>query len=140
MPPMYTGLATTEGAVTGDLIEHYVRRSKALGLLIVEHSYVSLAGKLSERQLGIYNDELVLGLERLSSSIHAMNTPVVIQINHAGRNSSMEITGVQPVAPSATRSARELQVEELEALAETFGKIIILLIGNRRNVCLKSIK
>lgn len=121
MPPMHTGLATTRGAVTDDLVEHYVRRSKALGLLIVEHSYVSLDGRLSERQLGIYDDGLILGLEKLSSSIHATGTPVVIQINHAGRSASMEITGIKPVAPSSTENARELRGEEIEALVEAFA-------------------
>lgn len=121
MPPMHTGLATTEGVVTDTLVEHYVKRAKTLGLLIVEHSYVSQAGKLSERQLGIYDDKLVPGLERLSSRVHAKGTPVVIQINHAGRNARREITGMQPVAPSSNGSARELQVGEIEALTETFA-------------------
>ena len=122
MPPMQTSLATTEGAVTDQLIEHYTRRSKALGLLIVEHSYVSLNGRLSERQLGIYDDSLVLGLEKLSSSIHATGTPVVIQINHAGRTASKETTGTKPVAPSPSENARELRAEEIEALTEAFAK------------------
>jgi len=121
MPPMHTGLATAEGAVTEKLINHYVLRSEALGLLIVEHSYVSLEGKLSERQVGIHNDSLILGLEKLSSSIHATGTPVVIQINHAGRVASREVTGKQPVAPSLGENSRELKGEDLEALAEAFG-------------------
>ena len=121
MPPMHTGLATAEGAVTDSLVEHYVRRSRALGLVIVEHNYVSPAGKLSERQLGIHDDGLVSGLERLSSGIHATGTPVVTQINHAGRSASMEIIGMQPLAPSPSGSARELRVEEIEALAEAFA-------------------
>ena len=54
MPPMHTGLATSEGAVTEELIKHYTRRAKALGLLIVEHSYITLNGKLSEKQPGIW--------------------------------------------------------------------------------------
>lgn len=120
MPPMQTGFATTEGAVTDKLVKHYVRRSKALGLLVVEHSYVSVEGKISERQVGIYDDGLVPGLERLSSSIHATGTPVVIQINHAGAL-SMEVAGMHPVAPSPSGSARELRVEEIEALAEAFA-------------------
>ncbi len=120
MPPMQTGFATIEGAVTDKLVKHYVRRSKALGLLIVEHSYVSVEGKLSERQVGIHDDSLVPGLERLSSSIHATGTPVVIQINHAGAL-SMEVTGTHPVAPSLKGNARELRVEEIEALAEAFA-------------------
>ncbi len=121
MPPMHTGLATAEGAVTDRLIEHYVQRSRALGLLIVEHSYVSLEGKLSERQLGLHNNYLVSDLERLSSSIHAMDTPVVLQISHAGRTANKETIGMQPVAPSPFGDARVLQSEEIEALAEAFA-------------------
>jgi NADPH2 dehydrogenase len=121
MPPMHTGLATAEGAVTDNLIEHYVRRSKALGLLIVEHSYVRLDGRLSKRQLGIYDDSLVSGLEKLSSKVHATGTPVVIQINHAGRAASMEITGMKPVAPSLSGNAQELRIEEIEGLVEAFA-------------------
>ena len=120
MPPMNTDLATSRGAVTDDLIEHYIQRSKALGLLIVEHSYVSSHGKLSERQLGIYDDGLVLGLKRLSNNVHATGTPVVIEINHAGRSANMEIIGMKPVAPSANENARELRGEEIEALTEAF--------------------
>jgi len=122
MPPMHTGLATTEGAVTDKLIRHYVQRSRALGLLIIEHSHVSIAGKLSKRQLAIYNDELIPGLEKLSSSIHAVGTPVVIQINHAGRSADTEITSTSPVAPSPTETAREIRSEEIEDLAEDFAK------------------
>lgn len=121
MSPMYTGLATTEGSVTEGLIKHYVRRSKALGLLIVEHSYVSLDGKLSEKQLGIYDDSLVPGLEKLSSSVHETGTLVVIQINHAGGKAGMGINRMQRVAPSLNGNARELQVEEIEALAKAFA-------------------
>ncbi len=122
MPPMYTGFATTEGAVMENLVKHYVRRSRALGLLIVEHSYVSLEGKLGERQVGIYDDSLVSGLEKLSSSVHSTETPIVIQINHAGRVASREVTGRQPVAPSRDGNARELKVEEIEASTEVFAK------------------
>jgi len=121
MPPMHTGLATAEGAVTESLIEHYVQRSKGLGLPIVEHSYVSVNGKFSERQLGIYDDGLVRELERLSSSVHATGTPIVIQINHAGRTANVETTGLEPVAPSPFGNARELNVKEIEALVEAFG-------------------
>lgn len=121
MPPMYTGLATGKGAVTSRLVEHYVRRSKALGLLIVEHSYVSLDGKLSEKQLGIYDDKLISGLKKLSKSVHSFGTPVVIQINHAGSRTSKEVTGMQPVASSPSENSRELQIKEIEALAEAFA-------------------
>jgi NADPH2 dehydrogenase len=121
MPPMQTGLATAAGAVTPDLITHYVARSQALGLLIVEHSYVSRVGKLSERQVGVDDDALVEGLERLAGSIHAMGTPIILQITHAGRTARSTITGVQPVAPSPTNTARGLEAAELAAVVDTFA-------------------
>lgn len=121
MPPMHTGLATSEGAVTSRLVEHYLQRSKVLGMLIVEHSYVSINGKLSKKQLGIHGDNLVPGLEKLASAIHGTATPVVIQINHAGRHAKEEITGVKSVAPSSDGNARELSSQEIEALGEDFA-------------------
>jgi 2,4-dienoyl-CoA reductase-like NADH-dependent reductase (Old Yellow Enzyme family) len=108
--------------VTEKLIEHYVRRSKNLGLLIVEHSYVSIEGKFTENQLGIYDDTLISGLQKLSSSIHALETPIIAQINHAGKTTSEKITGKQPVAPSRDEKAEKLKVDQIETIAECFAK------------------
>jgi NADPH2 dehydrogenase len=121
MPPMQTGRATVKGAVTDRLISFYVRRSAALGLLIVEHCYVSAGGKLSLKQLGIYDDELIDGLEKLSARIHAVGTPVVVQITHAGGVANRQVIGAEPAGPSATRNARELTKSEVEALVEEFA-------------------
>ncbi len=121
MPPMQSGLATRKGSVTDALIEYYVSRSKALGLLVVEHSYVTVDGKFSDKQLGIHEDILVDGLKKLSSSIHATGTPAVIQITHAGRTANSETTGRIPVAPSPEEGIRQLRREEIEAVVEAFG-------------------
>lgn len=121
MPPMQTGRATIEGAVTNRLINFYVRRSTALGLLIVEHCYVSAAGRLSFKQLGIHDDNLTSGLEKLATSIHAVGTPVVLQISHAGGVANRHVIGMQPAGPSATRLARELTKSEIESLVEEFA-------------------
>ena len=71
MPPMQSGRASFEGAVTNKLINFYVRRSSALGMPIVEHAYVSLTGKIGPKQLGIYDDSLLSGFEKLASAIHS---------------------------------------------------------------------
>jgi NADPH2 dehydrogenase len=121
MPPMQTGRATVKGAVTERLINFYARRSAALGLLIVEHSYVSAQGKLSPKQLGIYDDELIGGLERLAGHIHAVCTPIVLQITHAGGVANKKVIGEEPAGPSATGRTRELTKSEIEALVEEFA-------------------
>jgi 2,4-dienoyl-CoA reductase-like NADH-dependent reductase (Old Yellow Enzyme family) len=121
LPPMVTGLATMEGAVTDKLIDYYVQRSKALGLLIVEHGFISVDGKLGNKTLDIHDDKLINGLEKLTSKVHAESTPIILQINHGGRAANEEITGFQPVAPTTTEKARELRVEELKELAEAYA-------------------
>ena len=47
MPPMQSGRASFEGKVTGRVINFYVNRSAAVGLPIVEHSYISPTGKIA---------------------------------------------------------------------------------------------
>jgi len=121
MPPMQTGRATFTGAVTNRLIGFYVRRSAALGLVIVEHCYVSKNGKLGLKQLGIYDDNLISGLERLAANVHALATPVVVQISHAGGVALKDVIGEQPAGPSAIRGTRELNGSEIEGLAEEFA-------------------
>jgi len=122
MPPMQTGRATLEGAVTDRLVSFYVRRAAALGLLIVEHAYVSCAGKLSPKQLGIYDDKLIKGLEKLVSKVHALGTPVIVQITHAGGVANSKVIGGSPVGPSATGKARALSESEIEAVVEEFAE------------------
>jgi 2,4-dienoyl-CoA reductase-like NADH-dependent reductase (Old Yellow Enzyme family) len=122
MPPMYTGLATTKGEVTDELVNHYVLRCKALGLVIIEHSYVAVEGKLSEKQLGVYDEDLIPGLLKLSSRVQDTGTPVVLQISHAGSRTISDVTGIKPVSSSANDGARELQIDEINALAEGFAK------------------
>ena len=121
LPPMQSGRATFEGAVTNRLINFYVRRSSALGLVVVEHAYVSMKGKLSPRQLGIYDDALVGGFEKLAKAVHAVGTPIVLQITHAGAVGNKQVINDQPAGPSATGKARELRKDEMEAIADEFA-------------------
>jgi NADPH2 dehydrogenase len=120
MPPMQSGKATFEGAVTSKLINFYVKRSGALGLPIVEHAYVSLAGKLSPKQLGIYDDSLIEGFRNLSGAIHKVGAPAVLQITHAGAVANKTVTGTEPVGPSARAKNRALEKFELETVANEF--------------------
>ncbi|MDH5733086.1 MAG: NADH:flavin oxidoreductase [Candidatus Bathyarchaeota archaeon] len=127
MPPMATGLATTRGEVTEDLIKHYEKRARGLGLQIVEHSYVLKGGKLSPHQLGIHEDKLAAGLAKLAERIHSLGTPITIQINHAGRVTASDVCGQQPVGPSPIPHSskhevpREISRNEIEEMIEAFS-------------------
>ncbi|MFC1988731.1 NADH:flavin oxidoreductase [Chloroflexota bacterium] len=129
MPPMNTNMATEDGEVTDRNIEHYVRRARGgIGLIIIEHAYVSKEGKGSIGQLGIDDDKLIPNLKRLVEAIHSEGSKVVIQINHTGAKASRDITGVQPAAPGdimpprSTETPRPLTVPEIEILIKRFGE------------------
>lgn len=126
MPPMATNKATSNGEVTEAHIKHYTERTKGVGLIVVEHSYVSFNGKLSFNQMGIDNDKLILGLSKLVKSIHRYRTSITIQINHAGGKARLSVIGAQPVAPSPVllfrETPRELSIGEINELVENFGQ------------------
>jgi NADPH2 dehydrogenase len=121
MPPMQTGKATFEGAVTNKLINFYVRRSSALGLPIVEHAYVSLTGKIGPKQLGIYDDSLISGFEKLAARIHEVGAPAIVQISHGGGVTNKKVIGTEPAGPSPRPKTRMLEVKEIEAIADDFA-------------------
>ncbi|NLE04059.1 MAG: NADH:flavin oxidoreductase [Crenarchaeota archaeon] len=120
LPPLQSGRANFEGEVTNRLINFYVMRSAAIGLPIVEHAYVSATGKIGPKQLSIHKDSLIEGLTGLVNSVHAVGTPIVIQISHAGGVANKKVIGTMPVGPSAREKSRELTVDELEVLSEDF--------------------
>ncbi len=111
MPPMALDIATERGEVTSRLIEHYFQRAGStpvrinsafdgcvragVGLIVVEHSYISPMGKAHPRQLGIYDNSLIPGLKVLVDEIHRQGIPIGIQISHAGARALLS-----PVAPS----------------------------------------
>jgi len=121
MPPMQSGRASFEGEVTNRLINFYALRGGAVGLPIVEHSYISPAGKIGPKQLGIYDDSLVPGFEKLVSAIHGVGAPAVIQISHAGGVANEKVINTRPAGPSERGKTRALTIEEMLAIAQDFA-------------------
>lgn len=95
MPPMATSQATDTGAVTPQLCQYYEEKSAGghIGLIITEHSYVSIEGKAGKGQVSIAEDTAIPGLAQLVSIIHKNGSKVMAQINHAGGAARPEITG-----------------------------------------------
>jgi 2,4-dienoyl-CoA reductase-like NADH-dependent reductase (Old Yellow Enzyme family) len=127
MPPMGTGYADTKGEVTEKLLKHYTDRSRDLGLLIVEHTYVAPQGRAGPNQLGIYSGDMVPGLTRLVEAVHEKGTPIAIQLNHGGGMSKSEVTGSKPVAPSpvvhphrGVETPRQMSHDDIEGVISSF--------------------
>jgi NADPH2 dehydrogenase len=101
LPPMGTSMATESGEVTAEHIEHYARFANAgVGTVIIEHTYVRRDGRVNPQQLGIYDDSLIPGTQRLADAVHAHGSVVGVQITHGGGKATMELTGRRPISAS----------------------------------------
>ncbi|MBQ4900988.1 NADPH dehydrogenase NamA [Paenibacillus sp. Marseille-P2973] len=78
---------------------HYATRAVGgVGLIVVEATAVLPEGRISYRDLGIWNDEHVTGLKEITDLIHQNGAKAAIQLAHAGRKAELD----EPIyAPSA---------------------------------------
>ncbi|MEA4884084.1 MAG: NADH:flavin oxidoreductase [Clostridia bacterium] len=101
MPPMASETSTTDGFPTESTIDYYQRCARGgVGLIIVEHSYVTKSGRRTAKQVGIWSDEHIAPMASIVKAAHALGVPVCIQITHAGSAASAEVIGQPPVGPS----------------------------------------
>lgn len=123
----WEGMATEDGAVTPRLVELYSDLAAGrIGLIISSHAYVTREGQATPRQLGIYNDDLIMSLQRLTDAGHQHRCHVVAQLAHAGCFTTQQLTGRPPLAISivdekGAKRYREAAARELEELPAHFA-------------------
>lgn len=101
MPPMTTRLADDEGNVTDPLIAYYRERALGgVGLITVEMASPEKAGRHRFRELGLYDDRFLPGLERLVGVLHDAGARVSVQLGHGGSRACKAVSGETPIAPS----------------------------------------
>jgi 2,4-dienoyl-CoA reductase-like NADH-dependent reductase (Old Yellow Enzyme family) len=61
------------------------------------------------------------GLTDLAEAVKSAGTRAAIQINHAGEKCKPDLIGEKPVAPSPSKTARALTVDEIVELTDAFG-------------------
>lgn len=125
-PPVVCYSAGREdGFVTEQHIEHYRNIAKGgTGLIIQEATCVDKMGRLSRRQLGIWEDGQIDGLSGIVKAVHEEGCPILIQIHHAGA------AGVEKelLCPSnycfqkngSQNIGREMTIEEIHQIRQEF--------------------
>lgn len=126
MPPMATA-KSDDGKVSQELIDYYVEKSDGgyIGLIIVEHSYISLEGKASLGQLSMSSDADLEGLKKLVNAIHANGTKIFAQISHAGEATETEITGRRVLSPRVRSGKADSNNQPETMQAEDIEKVIV---------------
>lgn len=116
---------TPEAFATEHHRDHYGRRAKHVGLVILESTAVSPNGRLWANDIGIYTERHVEPLRKVTETVHAHKTPVFIQLSHGGRKSSPDVTTML-VAPSAIAfddqygTPQELSAEGIRSIVEEY--------------------
>jgi len=102
MPPMCMFAADETGMPNEFHYVHYVNRAMhQVGLVIVEATGVAPEGRITDADLGIWDDAFIPPFQRMVDECHRYGAKVLLQIAHAGRK--CEVPDVTPLAPSAVK-------------------------------------
>lgn len=125
MPPMATSRASQDGQVTQQISDYYHDKSFGgyIGLIIIEHCYVSLEGRAGKGQISIADDSSINGLKELASVIHRNGTKAMAQISHAGAAANSNITG-KPVYGASSSPMPKTGVVPVEMTSVDIQKVI----------------
>lgn len=118
MPPMATSTADTQGNPSEQTIAYYDEKTKSglIGLVIVEHSFVSKQGQARKGQLSISDDQNIEGLKRLVDTIHNNGSKVIAQLSHAGKKADPQVLEMEVVDPDS------LSIDQIQEIIEEFGQ------------------
>ncbi len=127
MPPMCINQCHKEDGLVNDIhISHYGSRAwYGVGMIIVEATAVERRGRITSKDLGIWDDVHIHGLKRLTDLMRYYNVTSCIQLGHAGRKAADE---EEVVAPSAIafsdryKTPKELSINEIEDIIYHFQK------------------
>jgi len=127
MAPMCTYEATEEGFPTSFHTIHYATRSiGGVGLIILEATAIESRGRISSRDLGIWDDAHIDGLKKLVSEIKKYGAKVGVQLAHAGRKCGVlgeESISCSPNAFSEKyKEPKEMKHEDILDVVESFKK------------------
>jgi NADPH2 dehydrogenase len=130
LSPMCQYCAGSDGLPTDWHHVHYATRAVGgTGLIMVEAAAVESRGRITLRDLGVWEDRQGEALAQIAETIHRYGAAAGLQLHHSGRKAWRETDGVggeEAVAPSAIpfsegyRVPHELTVEEIHEVVEAF--------------------
>lgn len=132
MPPMCMYSSDENSCVKDFHLSHYSARAiGGVGLIIVEATAVEKKGRISNNDLGLYDDSQIEGHKKLNELCHKFGSTTAIQLAHAGRKSIC--TNSTPIAPSAIKFSNEdgyklpneMSLEDIKEVKKLFIKAAI---------------
>lgn len=122
------GYGDAEGRPGPKLGDFYARMAKGgAGAIITGLRGVSPESRASKRQSMIHRDEFIEDYREIAAKVHEHGTPIIMQLAHAGRQTTREAAGGTPVAPSPIKDKvfrvrpRELSGQDIEQVVSDFA-------------------
>lgn len=114
-----------DGLATPIHFAHYIQRAMGqVGLIIIESTAVDPDGGITNRDLGLWNDQQEQRLAKLVKVLHHLGAKVGIQLNHAGRKgeNAKHLVSASAVAFNDQLGTPDpLSVSGIKKIEEEFG-------------------
>ena len=123
----WEGLATDNSYCSPELTQLLVRLAKGgVGLIITSHTTISSEGQAGVRQAGIWSDDFIPKLALMTDQVHAAGGKIVMQINHAGIRTAINITKKGAMGPSLFENedgtvSRVMEKADIRRIVEKFA-------------------
>jgi 2,4-dienoyl-CoA reductase-like NADH-dependent reductase (Old Yellow Enzyme family) len=123
----WEGMAADDGSCTPKLISLMADLARGgVGLIISSHSYVQKIGQASFRQIGIYSDDMIPGLKKMTAAVHDQRGKIVCQLAHGGFFANAKLSGQTPMAPSSVEGIakgprKEMTPDDIDGVIKAFA-------------------
>jgi 2,4-dienoyl-CoA reductase-like NADH-dependent reductase (Old Yellow Enzyme family) len=124
----WEGMAEEDGTVTPRLIDLMAQLATGqVGLIISSHAYIRPEGQAGLKQIGVYKDQQIDGLRRMTQAVHDQGGRIVLQLAHAGLfakpNSIDQIPwAVSQVEGYSKSPQKEMTIQDILEVIEAFGQ------------------
>ena len=131
MPPMCMYQVDKQDGIANSFHKaHYISRAiSQVGLVIVESTGVLDNGRISDYDLGLWDDRQIDGLKEIVDGVKREGSMIAIQLNHAGRKS--ETKGLRHIGPSKISfnndeyTYEEASIDEINEVIDAFKSAAI---------------
>lgn len=105
VPAMDSAMCEEDGKIGKMACDYYGSRAKGgFGIVITEIAAVDERAPGMPGQPKLYSDEFLEGLTALANAIHRGGAKAIVQLHHAGRETTSQMIGQTPTAPSSIPS------------------------------------
>ena len=123
LAPLTNQQSNADGSLSeGELVWLRRRARGGFGTVMTCAAHVSADGQGWPGELGVFDDRLQPGLERLARALRAEGAASIVQIFHGGVRADSKASGLPAFSSSAAEGARAATEEDLERVIRDFGQ------------------